>query len=151
MKNQTSHVTGADSHALGHQGETEASRYLRSKGFQTVERNYREQSGPKKGEIDLIVFSKCQKLLVFIEVKTRSGNPWIRPAAAVNSRKQKLIIRTGMDYLRARNHPRVSIRFDIIEIWRTRKESLWLKRSQDVFQIRHIEGAFGLPQGMYYG
>lgn len=152
MKKQTSHDgAGADSHALGHQGEAEASRYLSGKGFKTIERNYREQGGPRKGEIDLIVFSKSLNLLVFIEVKTRSGNPWIRPAAAVNARKQRLIARTGMDYLRKRKYPKVSIRFDIIEIWRFKKESVWTGRSRDVFQIQHLEGAFGLPQGMYYG
>ena len=53
---------------LGQEGEEIAARFLRKKGYKLVERNYR----CKTGEVDLIVLDR--KVMVFVEVKTRSGS-----------------------------------------------------------------------------
>lgn len=151
MQQKEKSEKGNQALVLGLEGENAASIFLKKKGFRIVDRNYREQSGARKGEIDLVVYSKSLKLLSFVEVKTRTGDPWIRPAAAVNSQKRKLLIRTSMDYLRCRNFPKVSIRFDIIEVWKVGERSGGLRRQQSAFRIRHIEGAFHLPEGMIYG
>lgn len=151
MKQNEKSEKGYQALELGLEGETAACFFLEKKGFSIVDRNYREQSGAKKGEIDLVAFSKSLNLLSFVEVKTRTGDPWIRPAAAVNLRKRKTLIRTGMDYLRSRNFPKVSIRFDIVEVWKFEVRSGILKRRKSKFRIRHIEGAFQLPGGMMYG
>ncbi len=151
MKHQVSSDKGLESQALGLKGELEASRFLQKRGYRILDRNYREQSGARKGELDLVAYSKSLQLLCFVEVKTRTGDSWIRPAAAVNLKKRKMLIRTSMDYLRWRKFPRVSVRFDIIEVWKTEKHSRIFRRSRNVFRIQHIEGAFQLPEGMMYG
>ena len=54
--------------------------------------------------------------LVFVEVKTRSGTFFGRPAAAVGLDKQQLIARGALVWLRMLDHPDVLFRFDILEI-----------------------------------
>lgn len=56
--------------SLGKIGEDIASQYLVNKGYKIIERNYRT----KWDEIDIISIAK-DKTLVFVEVKTLSGNP----------------------------------------------------------------------------
>src|SRR5262245_58537754 len=56
-----------------------------------------------RGEIDLIF--RDGDCLVFVEVKTRSSESWVRPAAAVNARKKRLLSQTALDYLRLLKNP----------------------------------------------
>ena len=53
------------SHELGKQGENYACQYLKTKGYQIIQRNF----SCKQGEIDII--AKDKEEYVFIEVKTR--------------------------------------------------------------------------------
>ena len=53
---------------LGNFGETEASNYLKSKGYVILDRNFRI----RQGEIDIIALQ--QNILCFIEVKTRKNS-----------------------------------------------------------------------------
>lgn len=55
---------------IGGRGENAAAVYLQKKGYKLVERNYRT----KYGEIDIIA-KDSEGVLVFVEVKTLSGNP----------------------------------------------------------------------------
>ena len=68
---------------IGAKGEEKACKYLKMKGYQIMEKNYR----CKLGEIDIIAKDK-NKEIVFIEVKTRSNLKYGNPAEAVNSGKQ---------------------------------------------------------------
>ena len=52
---------------IGKQGENKAKNYLKRRGYQILETNYRT----KAGEIDLI--AKEKDCLVFVEVKTRTN------------------------------------------------------------------------------
>ncbi len=65
---------------LGKEGERIAERYLLKKGYKLVERNYRCPSG----ELDLIVLDL--RVVVFVEVKTRTGHAFGTPFEAVVSR-----------------------------------------------------------------
>jgi putative endonuclease len=80
--------------------------------------------------------------LVFVEVKTRSSEAWVRPAAAVNARKRRLLSQTGLDYLRRLKNPQVKIRFDIVEV---------LLRDGVVREIRHLPNSFSLSPPHRYG
>ena len=62
---------------LGRIGETAAEQALRSKGITVLERRFRLRSG----EIDLI--AEQGDLLIFVEVKTRRGTGYGRPAESV--------------------------------------------------------------------
>jgi putative endonuclease len=70
---------------------------------------------------------------VFIEVKTRSSEGWVRPAASVNARKRKLLSQTALDYLKLIKNPKIKIRFDIVEV---------LLDDGEVREIRHLPNTF---------
>lgn len=83
---------------------------------------------PKGGEVDLICRGGADlKLLVFVEVKTRTRRDFGRPLRAVNAAKQALILKGAHEYLKHigrefRENDRHDIRrsfswrFDVVEI-----------------------------------
>lgn len=112
---------------LGNSGELAAVDYLRKSGYEILDRNFR----CKSGEIDII--AKNKKLLVFVEVKTRSSKVYGTPAEAVTYAKQQKIINTALHYLNFTNLNNIEIRFDVIEILYSRQG----------IQYNHIINAFG--------
>ena len=66
---------------FGKEGEKVAERYLRKKGYRVVERNYRCSAG----EVDLIVLDR--RVIVFVEVKTRTDHRFGTPLEAVEFQK----------------------------------------------------------------
>lgn len=122
--------------ARGALGEEAARKFLIKKGLAFLASNIRTQGS----EIDLVFReSDC---LVFVEVKTRSGEEWNRPAAAVNARKRRLLSRAAMEYLRRIQNPKVRLRFDIVEV---------LLENGAVKEIRHLPNAFALASPLRYG
>ncbi|MEQ8581811.1 MAG: YraN family protein [Marinoscillum sp.] len=111
-----------DTKNKGKYGEDLAVSYLRKKGFEIVERNYRF----RKGEIDLITLLN-NEVLVFIEVKLRKGDAYGDPETFVSRKQERLIIQAAEDYIFAINWQK-DIRFDIISITGS--------------QLEHIEDAF---------
>lgn len=95
---------------LGQKGEEIAAKYLKKKGYRIVSRNYRTKSG----EIDIIAMDGS--VVVFIEVKTRTGNLYGSPAAAVTLNKQRQIGKTALCYLTSRKRLDVPARFDVISV-----------------------------------
>lgn len=77
--------------------------------------------------------------LVFAEVKTRRSEEMGRPLDAVNQKKQQLIRRGAMHWLRLLEMPDLTFRFDVIEVLAT-----------DPMEIRVIESAFTLPDPFRY-
>jgi putative endonuclease len=94
----------------------------------------------KRGEIDLVF--RDDDCLVFVEVKTRSSEDWIRPAASVDARKRRLISQTALDYLKLLKNPEIKIRFDIVEV---------LLAEGEVKEIRHLPNTFVLSKPYRYG
>ena len=107
---------------IGSQGENLACKELKKQGYQILARNYRHSFA----EIDII--AQKRGLLAFIEVKTRSGMAYGRPAEAVNTEKQRRIIQAAALYLQENGLSEANIRFDVIEILPG--------------ELRHIEAAF---------
>jgi len=113
---------------LGKEGERLAERYLQKKGYKLVERNYRCTAG----ELDLIVLD--QRVVVFVEVKTRTGHGFGTPLEAVEIRKQRKMIRAAQFFLAARGLQQRDARFDVVGVsWAGREPVL-----------EHIENAFEL-------
>jgi putative endonuclease len=110
-------------------GEEAAAAYLLRKGYTIAARNYRPPAG--RGEIDLIAWQR-DNLLVFIEVKTRAGDGFGGPTAAVNSRKMDLMARVAGQYMEAIGYE-WAIRFDIIAVY---------VRQGDVKGVEHFEDVF---------
>src|SRR5437868_14475412 len=77
----------------GNLGERAARNYLSSHGLKFLTANFRSS----RGEIDIVCREK--DCLVFVEVKTRSSEDWVRPAASVNARKRRLLSQAALDYL----------------------------------------------------
>ncbi len=77
----------------GDVGEGVACRYLETKGFRILERNYLRPWG----EIDVI--AEKSKKLHFIEVKTVSGETSVRPEENVHPAKLKRLHRAIQTYL----------------------------------------------------
>ena len=113
---------------LGKEGERIAERYLIKKGYKLVERNYRCPSG----ELDLIVLDR--RVVVFVEVKTRTGHAFGTPFEAVEFRKQQKMTRAAQYFLAQKGLQQRDARFDVVGI-------SWPGR-QPV--VEHIENAFEL-------
>ena len=111
---------------LGQEGEDLAAGFLRKKGYKLVERNYR----CKTGEVDLIVLDR--KVVVFVEVKTRSDHSFGSPFEAVEARKQRKMIQAAQNFLHERKLHQRDARFDVVGIsWH-----------DDRPVLEHIENAF---------
>ena len=110
---------------FGKQGEEIAANFLQEKGYEILERNWRN----RHKEIDIIAMDG--KELVIVEVKTRKNNNYGEPDIAVTRHKQRMLIYAANAYL-FRNNMDVDTRFDII--------SIVFKDGEPV--IDHIEDAF---------
>lgn len=77
----------------GRIGESYAADYLTGQGYKIVEPNYRT----RYGELDLVATEGEE--LVFVEVKTRSGEGFGLPEEAVDRRKQQKLIRMAQSYV----------------------------------------------------
>ncbi len=120
--------------ALGRWGEREAALQLKRRGWKILRKNFRAPGG---GEVDLVC--RDGETLVFAEVKTRRSEEMGRPFDAVDQKKQQLIRRGAMHWLRLLEMPDITFRFDVIEVLAT-----------DPLEIRVITSAFTLPDPISY-
>jgi putative endonuclease len=115
----------ADHNDFGKAGEDIAVNFLRKKGYNILETNWR--SG--KNEIDIIALDN--DILVIVEVKSRHSNFAGEPETAVTHDKQRALIRAANAYI-GKTGKNNEVRFDIVSI-------LVVKDQQT---INHIEDAF---------
>jgi len=111
---------------LGRKGELMAKLYLEQQGYEILDENWTHG----KAEIDLITYK--DKVIIFTEVKTRSGNYFGEPEDFVDKRKQRLLATAADEYIYLMNH-QGEVRFDIIAI---------LFKSEENYKLNHIEDAF---------
>jgi putative endonuclease len=112
--------------ALGRAGERRAAWFFMLRGFRVLARNVSFHGG----EIDLIV--RRGRLLVFVEVKTRSENHLGNPSDAVDRGKQLRILRCAEKWMATQRLSDVEVRLDVVTLVRTR----WR------FRVEHIPHAF---------
>ena len=113
-------------HEAGLAGQQAAEKFLQSKGYEILARNYRAKSG----EVDLIV--KDGEYIVFVEVKFRRGLKYGYPREAVGYTKQKRIMDTALHYLAHNNLADTDMRFDVVEVL----------EQQGKMYASHVENAF---------
>jgi putative endonuclease len=113
--------------AVGKYGERVAADFLRDAGFTVLERNWRCSDG----EIDLIAADG--DVLVFCEVKTRSGLAFGHPAEAVVGVKAARIRRLATRWLAMHESHWAEIRFDVISV---------LRQPRGAASVTHLRGAF---------
>lgn len=114
--------------ALGVLGEAAASEWLVARGYDVLDRNVRTRFG----EIDLVV--RCGDLVVFVEVKSRTGTGFGHPGEAVAAPKQRRLARLASAYLLTHSLSGCAMRFDVIAVHAA--------PDGGVVQIEHIPDAF---------
>lgn len=95
---------------LGEIAEDHAARYLRSKGYRVLERNYLAHGG----EVDIV--AEQGDALVFVEVKSRSSAEHASPRESVTPGKQRRIVKAASTYLASVQGRERLTRFDVVEV-----------------------------------
>ncbi len=113
-------------HALGQAGEAAAADFYRQAGCEVLAHGYRH----RRAEVDLVV-QRGTALLVFVEVKTRSGSQYGPPETFVSARKKELF-RLAATHLQEELDWRGDIRFDILAV----------TQLQSGFRLEVFEDAF---------
>ena len=112
----------------GDLGDDAAARYLESRGYRVLERNWRY----RQWELDLIC--RDGDTVVFVEVQTRAAKTMGIPADGLNRKKQARLVKAASQYLTRNNLWDEPCRFDLAAVIDT-------GTSMDV---EHIENAFDL-------
>jgi len=105
---------------LGRRGESLAKAHLENNGYEILDENWTHG----KAEVDLIVYKN--KVIIFAEVKTRSGNAFGEPEDFVDARKQRLLVEAADEYIYLMEHEG-EVRFDIISILFDKTDNYTLK------------------------
>lgn len=95
----------------GKLGEDAACRFLTSKGYKIIARNFHTRFG----EIDIVTLFKNS--VVFVEVKTRSGNTFGAPIEAVTPSKLSKLVASAHIYLSQNLKLPKDFSFDVIEVF----------------------------------
>lgn len=95
---------------IGDRGEKLAGEYLKKKGYKLRQQNYR----CRYGEIDIIAEKK--KVLVFIEVRTKTGTAFGTPEESVTAVKKEKLIASAMDYLSSHDNLPQQWRIDFVAV-----------------------------------
>ncbi|MBD1385768.1 YraN family protein [Mucilaginibacter rigui] len=111
---------------LGRRGEAMAKAHLEAAGYEIMDENW--VFG--KAEVDLIAYKNS--VIIFTEVKTRTGNGFGEPEDFVDARKQRLLVEAADEYIYLMNHEG-EVRFDIISILFDRNNNHTLKHIEDAF------------------
>ena len=111
---------------LGRKGESLAKTFLEGQGYEILDENWTHS----KCEVDLIVYK--DRIIIFVEVKTRTGNGFGEPEDFVDARKQRLLVEAADEYIYLMEHEG-EVRFDIISILFDKKDNYTLKHIEDAF------------------
>ena len=119
---------------LGKWGEAAAAAYLTQLGYQVCAQNVRTPYG----EIDLVAEKQTavgEKVVVFVEVKTRTNTIFGDPEESVNPKKQMHLLKCAQHYIQQYPEQADEWRIDVITI---------LRRHPDLPPvITHFEDAVG--------
>jgi ribonuclease HII len=116
---------------IGPRGEELAAKELLRKGYRILKRRYRRAGG----EIDIVAVKG--NVRAFVEVKAASSTRFGAPETWVTPQKQRQIARVARAYTQHHPHRGLNPRFDVMVI----------RISSAGHRIRHIEGAFRVPEG----
>jgi putative endonuclease len=111
---------------LGRKGESLAKTFLESLGYEILDENWTHG----KCEIDLVAYK--DRVIIFAEVKTRTGNGFGEPEDFVDARKQRLLAQAADEYIYLMDH-QGEVRFDIISILFDKNANHTLKHIEDAF------------------
>jgi putative endonuclease len=113
---------------LGRAGEETALKFLKSKGYKILSRNYKS----RLGEIDIIAQDK--DTICFVEVKTRSSDKFGLPQEALSNFKQRQIAKTAIGFLKENKLLERKARFDAVSVT-CRGDSLKIDLITNAFEL----------------
>lgn len=113
---------------LGKWGQKKSEAFLRHRGHRILTRNF----ACKTGEIDIITASP-EGAVVFVEVKTRSGEDFAPAESAVTAGKRKKIVLAARYFVRQHRLENLPLRFDVITV-------VLMEKAKP--EIRYYENAF---------
>lgn len=106
-------MPGRDNLAAGRWAEVAAELYLRDRGLQLVQRNFR----CRRGEIDLIMTDT--DVLVFVEVRYRRTSAFGTGADSITSAKRRRLLAAAAFFLAGASRSRQpACRFDVVSVSR---------------------------------
>lgn len=111
---------------LGRRGEQLAREYFLKHYYEILEENWTFE----KSEVDLILYQ--DGILVFVEVKTRSGTAFGQPEDFVDAAKQRQLQLAAEAYIRLMAH-QGEVRFDVVSVLLDEGGALILKHIPDAF------------------
>jgi len=115
-------------------GEQKAADFLKKLGYKILGQRVRIGT---RDELDLV--ARDGDCLVFVEVKTRGSEAYGRPFSSVDRKKRHTLSRGAIRYLQRLKNPRVSFRFDVVEV-------IGRADAATPPEIRHIRNAFPLDR-----
>ncbi len=114
---------------LGTHYEKTALKFLRQRGLQLVQQNYRSRFG----EIDLVMRENC--CIVFVEVRFRSRNRFANARLTVDHRKQSRLVNTAAVFLSQHpQHADDTVRFDVLAFDRADDAPTTIQWIKDAFR-----------------
>lgn len=114
---------------LGSKGETIATKYLSSRGYEILERNFKK----RYGDIDIV--AQIGDTMVFVEVKTRTSDEYGGGEEAINRAKIYRLIKAAQYYKHVKNLADIPMRIDLI--------SIYLDYGGETYKINHYENITG--------
>jgi putative endonuclease len=114
-------------------GEQLAANHLEQRGYRIVARNWRRP----EGELDLVV--SAEGLLVFVEVRSRTGTERGHALETVDARKRSRILRAARMYIDEERPQAAVFRFDVVGVT--------FAIDEDPPELVHIEDAFQVGSG----
>lgn len=112
---------------IGAHGEALAERHLLANGYAIRHKNWR--SG--RGELDLV--AEREGVIVFVEVRARTGDAFGSPEETITPRKKAKLMETAQAYLREHDLEDATCRVDVIAIE--------LDYQMRVIRLSHIQSA----------
>lgn len=112
---------------IGALGEQLAADHLIGLGWEILTRNWR----CRYGELDVIAVDPATRTLVFVEVKTRTGDGFGGVAQAVTEQKARRLRRLASMWLATSQQRWAAIRIDVIGVRIGRRRTP---------EIRHLQG-----------
>jgi putative endonuclease len=97
---------------LGALGEQLATDHLTGRGLRILTRNWR----CRYGELDIIAVDPTTNTVVFVEVKTRTGDGFGGLAQAVTAQKARRLRRLAAIWLATRDERWTAVRIDVIGV-----------------------------------
>ena len=96
--------------SLGRRGEDLACAELEKRGYVIIDRRFRTRCG----ELDIV--ARDGGVLVFVEVKARSGSNFGTPFESVTWKKRQRLSQMAASYLFIRRLAGVACRFDVVAV-----------------------------------